>query len=173
MGSQSDADEVVERIPVVMAGHKMMVTVMDIIQIMKMLPHRYPLLLVDRVLELDPGKHIVAIKNVTMNEPQFTGHWPGNPVMAGVLILEAMAQTGAIMLLSDLENAGKTPFFGGVDGVRWRKQVRPGDQLVIEAEMDRRRRDIARAKIVARVDGEVACEGIFTVVLTEGDENAD
>jgi 3-hydroxyacyl-[acyl-carrier-protein] dehydratase len=140
---------------------------MDILQILKTLPHRYPFLLVDRVLELDPGKRIVAIKNVTMNEPQFTGHWPENPVMPGVLILEAMAQVGGIMLLCLAEEKGKTAFFGGVDGVRWRKQVGPGDQLVMEATIERRKGDIGRAKIVARVDGEVACEGIFTFALTK------
>ena len=139
--------------------------VMDILDIIKTLPHRYPFLLVDRVLELDPGSRIVAIKNVTMNEPQFTGHWPDNPVMPGVLIIEAMAQTGGLMLLCQAEDQGKTAFFGGVDGVRWRKQVGPGDQLVIEAALERRKGNVGRARIVARVDGDVACEGVFTFVL--------
>jgi beta-hydroxyacyl-ACP dehydratase FabZ len=143
---------------------------MDIGEILKTLPHRYPFLLVDRVLELDPGKHIVAIKNVTMNEPQFTGHWPGNPVMPGVLILEAMAQTGGIMLLCLADDRGKTPFFAGADEVRWRKQVRPGDQLVMEATLERRRGNVGRARAVARVDGEVAAEAVFTFALIPNNE---
>ena len=143
---------------------------MDIVQILKTLPHRYPFLLVDRVLELDPGKHIVALKNVTMNEPQFTGHWPNNPVMPGVLILEAMAQAGGIMLLCLAEDKNKTAFFGGVDEVRWRKQVRPGDQMVIESTLERRKGDIGRARTVVTVDGEVACEGVFTFALMAPEE---
>lgn len=143
---------------------------MDILQILTTLPHRYPFLLVDRVLELDPGKHIVAIKNVTMNEPQFTGHWPENPVMPGVLILEAMAQVGGIMLLCLTDDSGKTPFIGGADEVRWRKQVRPGDQLVMEASIERRRGNIGRARAIARVDGEVAAEAVFTFALMSNEE---
>jgi 3-hydroxyacyl-[acyl-carrier-protein] dehydratase len=143
---------------------------MDILQILKTLPHRYPFLLVDRVLELDPGKRIVAIKNVTMNEPQFTGHWPENQVMPGVLILEAMAQVGGIMLLRLADDSGKTPFIGGADEVRWRKQVRPGDQLVMEATIERRRGNIGRARAVARVDGEIAAEALFTFALMSNEE---
>lgn len=135
---------------------------MNILQIIETLPHRYPFLLVDRVLELDPGKHIVAIKNVTMNEPQFTGHWPGNPVMPGVLVLEAMAQTGGIMLLA-VENAKTVEWsWGGVDDVRWRKEVIPGDQVVIEAREPRCKLGVKRVKIIACVNREIACEGIFT-----------
>lgn len=146
---------------------------MDILDIIKTLPHRYPFLLIDRVLELEPGKRIVAIKNVTMNEPHFLGHWPGNPVMPGVLILEAMAQAGGIMLLSVAEDRGKTPFFGGVDGVRWRKQVRPGDQLVIESTLERRKGNIGRARTSASVDGELACEGLFTFALVAAEEETN
>ena len=143
--------------------------VMDINDIMDLLPHRYPFLLVDRVLELEPGKRCVALKNITMNEPQFTGHWPGNPVMPGVLIVEAMAQVGGIMLLCVAEDRDKIPFFGGVDCVRWRRRVLPGDQLIIESILERRRGGVGRANIVARVDGEVACEGVFTFALTAKD----
>ena len=139
--------------------------VMDILGIIRTLPHRYPFLLVDRVLELEPGRRVVAIKNVTMNEPQFTGHWPGNPIMPGVLILEAMAQAGGLMLLCLADDRGKTPFFAGVDGVRWRKQVRPGDQLVLEAVLERRKGNIGKARTSARVDGELVCEGVFTFAL--------
>ena len=137
--------------------------------VLKILPHRYPFLLVDRVLELEPGKRIVAIKNVTMNEPQFTGHWPECPIMPGVLILEAMAQVGGIMLLCQQELAGKIPVFGGVDGVRWRRQVTPGDQIVIEAHLDRCKGPMGRASAVAKVDGEVACEGVFSFILLDRD----
>ena len=139
--------------------------VMDIHAILATLPHRYPFLLVDRVLELEPGQRIVAIKNVTANEPQFTGHWPGNPVMPGVLLLEAMAQVGGVMLLCQAEDAGKTPYFVGCEEVRWRRQVVPGDQLVIEAHMERRRGRIGRARAVARVGDEVACEGLLMFAL--------
>jgi 3-hydroxyacyl-[acyl-carrier-protein] dehydratase len=117
------------------------------------------------VLEIDPGQRVVAIKNVTMNEPQFTGHWPENPVMPGVLILEAMAQVGGIMILVQSEDAGKTPFFAGCDEIRWRRRVVPGDQLIIEATMERRKGRIGRARAVARVGDEVACEGVLMFAL--------
>jgi len=127
-------------------------------QIMDIIPHRYPFLLVDRVIELEPGRRAVGIKNVTANEPQFTGHWPGNPVMPAVLILEAMAQVGGIALLSQPENEGMLALFGGVDGARFRRQVLPGDQLRIEVEIVRSRGRIGKARGVATVDGEVAAE---------------
>ena len=142
-------------------------SVQTIQDVLKILPHRYPFLLVDRVLELEAGKRCLAIKNVTMNEPHFTGHWPGLPIMPGVLILEAMAQVGGIMLLCQPEDAGLVPVFGGVDSVRWRKQVTPGDQLIIEATLDRRKGPMGRATAVARVDGEIACEGVFTFILMD------
>ena len=143
---------------------------MDICQILATLPHRYPFLLVDRVLELDPGKRIVAIKNVTMNEPQFTGHWPENPVMPGVLMLEAMAQVGGVFLLSEADTEGKQAFFGGIDGVRFRRQVVPGDQLVITAELTRRKGGIGKVHIEARVEGEIAVEGEFMFALADKEE---
>lgn len=138
---------------------------MDIHAILATLPHRYPFLLVDRVLELEPGQRIVAVKNVTANEPQFTGHWPENPVMPGVLILEAMAQVGGVMLLCQAEDAGKTPYFVGCEAVRWRRQVVPGDQLIIEARLERRKGRIGRAEAVAKVGDEVACEGMLMFAL--------
>ena len=140
---------------------------MDIDGILKTLPHRYPFLMVDRILELEPGKRAVGIKNVTVNEPHFTGHWPDNPVMPGVLILEAMAQVGGVFLLCTSENRGKLAYFGGVDDVRWRRAVRPGDQLVIEAVMLRCRGSVGKVAIKARVDGEVACEGEFSFALVK------
>jgi 3-hydroxyacyl-[acyl-carrier-protein] dehydratase len=138
---------------------------MDLSEILDMLPHRYPFLLVDRVLELKPGEYVKTLKNITLNEPQFMGHFPGNPVMPGVLILETMAQTGGLMLLAMDEVEDEIPFFAGIDKVRWRKQVHPGDQLVTEAHLLRKRGKIGRARGVARVDGEVACEGVFTYAL--------
>ena len=143
---------------------------MDIKEIQKLLPHRYPFLLIDRVLEVVPGEKAVAIKNVTFNEPQFTGHWPGNPVMPGVLMLEAMAQTGGILLLSAPEDAGKSALFAGLDNVRFRRQVIPGDQLRFEATMERRKRNIVKLHAVASVDGEVAVEGDFLFALADDDE---
>ena len=109
---------------------------LDIVQIMEILPHRYPFLLVDRVLEIEPGKRIVALKNVTMNEPFFQGHFPGHPVMPGVLIIEAMAQVAAIMayLSSGPDASNKVSYFMAIDNARFRKPVKPGDTLRIEIE---------------------------------------
>ncbi len=140
---------------------------MDIKQIQEILPHRYPFLLIDRVIEVEPGKRAVAIKNVTFNEPQFTGHWPGNPMMPGVLVLEAMAQTGGIMLLTAIEDSGRNALFGGLDKVRFRRQVIPGDQLRLEATIIRRKSDVGKVRVVATVDGEVAAEGEFLFALIE------
>lgn len=143
---------------------------MDIDGILKTLPHRYPFLMVDRILELEPGRRAVGIKNVTVNEPHFTGHWPENPVMPGVLVLEAMAQVGGVFLLCTAEHRGKLAYFGGVDKVRWRRAVRPGDQLRIEAEMIKIRGTIGKVAIEARVDGELACHGEFSFALVENPE---
>ena len=122
---------------------------MDIHQILKHLPHRYPFLLVDRVLELETGKRIRALKNVTINEPFFTGHFPYRPVMPGVLMLEAMAQAAALMAFDSL---GVLPddqtvfYFAGIDGARFKRPVEPGDQLILEAELDRARAGIYKFK---------------------------
>ncbi len=145
---------------------------MDILGILQTLPHRYPFLLVDRILELEPGKRAVGIKNVTINEPFFQGHWPEQPVMPGVLILEAMAQVAGVMLLTMLENKDKnvTAFMAGVDRVRFRRTVRPGDQLVIEAVMVRQKGNMGRVQAEAKVDDQVACEGEFSFALVEQEE---
>jgi 3-hydroxyacyl-[acyl-carrier-protein] dehydratase len=135
-------------------------------EIMEILPHRYPFLLVDRIIELEPGVRAVGIKNVTANEPQFTGHWPGNPVFPGVLILEAMAQVGGVLLLTGLEAEGKLALFGGVDGARFRRQVVPGDQIRFEVEMLRRKSTIGKVKGVAMVDDQVAAEAELMFALT-------
>ena len=134
---------------------------MDIHQILKQLPHRYPFLLVDRVTALEKGKSIQALKNVTINEPFFTGHFPHRPVMPGVLMLEAMAQTAALL---SFDAAGVTPddktvyYFAGIDAARFKRPVEPGDQLVMDVTLERAKAGIYKFKAVARVDGEVACE---------------
>ena len=134
---------------------------MDIHQILKQLPHRYPFLLVDRVLELDKGKSIRALKNVSMNEPQFTGHFPHRPVFPGVLMLEAMAQTAALLAFDTL---GVTPddktvyYFAGIDGARFKRPVEPGDQLVMDVSLERMKAGIFKFKGTARVGEEIACE---------------
>jgi beta-hydroxyacyl-ACP dehydratase FabZ len=138
---------------------------MDIDGILKTLPHRYPFLLVDRILELEPGKRAVGIKNVTANEPHFTGHWPDNPVMPGVLVLEAMAQVAGVLLLCTSENSGKLAYFGGADKVRWRRTVRPGDQLRMEVKILRVLGTVGKVEVEATVEGEVACHGIFSFAL--------
>lgn len=143
---------------------------MDIIEvneIMKRIPHRYPFLLVDRVLELEPGKRGVGIKNVTVNEPFFQGHFPGIPIMPGVLIIEAMAQLGAVVVLGMPENQGKLALFAGIDKVRFRRQVVPGDQLRLEVEMTRLRGSIGKGKGRAFVDGELAAEGEIMFALVD------
>jgi 3-hydroxyacyl-[acyl-carrier-protein] dehydratase len=134
---------------------------MDIHQILKQLPHRYPILLVDRVLSVEKGVRIQALKNVTINEPFFTGHFPHRPVMPGVLMLEAMAQAAALLAFDTL---GVTPddktvyYFAGIDGARFKRPVEPGDQLVMDVSLDRMKAGIFKFKGVTRVAGEVACE---------------
>lgn len=143
--------------------------IMKVNEIMKRIPHRYPFLLVDRVLELELGKRGVGIKNVTINEPFFQGHFPGTPVMPGVLIIEALAQLGAVIVLGMPENKGKLAFLTGVDNVRFRRQVIPGDQLRLEVEMTRMRGPIGKGKGRALVDGEVAAEGGIMFYLGQAD----
>jgi 3-hydroxyacyl-[acyl-carrier-protein] dehydratase len=134
---------------------------MDIHEILKKLPHRYPFLLVDRVLEVEPGKRIKALKNVTINEPFFTGHFPHRPVMPGVLMLEAMAQSAALLSFA---GEGSAPdeksviYFVGIDGARFKRPVEPGDQLVMDVTLERARAGIYKFKGVGRVGDDVACE---------------
>ncbi len=141
--------------------------IIEVNEIMKRIPHRYPFLLVDRVLELEPGKRGVGIKNVTVNEPFFQGHFPGIPIMPGVLIIEAMAQLGAVVVLGMPENQGKLALFAGIDKVRFRRQVVPGDQLRLEVEMTRLRGSIGKGKGRAFVDGELAAEGEIMFALVD------
>ncbi|WLV26055.1 3-hydroxyacyl-ACP dehydratase FabZ [Aciduricibacillus chroicocephali] len=130
----------------------------EIEEIKQIIPHRYPFLLVDKVLEVEEGSRVVAIKNVSINEPFFQGHFPDYPVMPGVLIVEAMAQVGAIAMLGKEENKGKIGFLAGVDKCRFKRQVKPGDQLKLEVEITRLKGAIGKGKGRATVDGEVACE---------------
>jgi 3-hydroxyacyl-[acyl-carrier-protein] dehydratase len=132
---------------------------LDAQQIQAIIPHRYPFLLVDRIIEIEYGVRAVGIKNVTMNEPFFQGHFPDYPVMPGVLIVEALAQVGAVSLLGMEENKGKMAFFAGIDGVRFKRQVRPGDTLTLEVQIGRMRRGVGSGSAVATVDGELAVRG--------------
>jgi len=142
---------------------------MDINEIQAILQHRYPFLLVDRVLELEPGKRAVGLKNVTVNEPFFMGHFPGNPIMPGVLIVEAMAQVGGVLLLATTGNEGKLALFAGIDKMRFRRPVLPGDQLRTEVTLLKVKGRIGRVGVIGTVDGEVAAEGeyIFALVPDE------
>jgi 3-hydroxyacyl-[acyl-carrier-protein] dehydratase len=136
-------------------------TAMDIHHILKKLPHRYPILLVDRVVELEKGRRIKALKNVTMNEPFFVGHFPHRPVMPGVMMLEALAQAAALL---SFESLGEEPgddtvvYFVGIDGARFKRPVEPGDQLVLEAQIERAKAGIYKYKVRASVGGETAVE---------------
>ncbi len=134
-------------------------------EIMEILPHRYPFLLVDRILELEPGLRALGEKLVTINEPFFQGHFPDLPLMPGVLIVEAMAQTGAVAALSQPENKGKMAFFAGIDSVRFRRPVRPGDILRLEITLDKIRRGVGKARGKATVDGQLVCEGELMFAL--------
>ena len=144
---------------------------MDIHQILKRLPHRYPFLLVDRVLEIEKGKRIKALKNVTINEPFFAGHFPHRPVMPGVLMLEALAQASALLSFDamDVESDDDTVYyFVGIDGARFKRPVEPGDQLILEAEIDRVKGGIYKFKARASVDGSLAVEAELMCTMRKG-----
>ena len=133
--------------------------------IMRIIPHRYPFLLIDRVVELVPGKSVVAMKSVTANEPQFTGHFPGRPIMPGVLMVEALAQAGAVAVLSLPEYRGKLALFAGIDECRFRRTVLPGDTLRLEVTLEKLRGVFGRGRGVASVDGEIAVEATISFVI--------
>jgi UDP-3-O-[3-hydroxymyristoyl] N-acetylglucosamine deacetylase/3-hydroxyacyl-[acyl-carrier-protein] dehydratase len=141
---------------------------MSIEEIMKVLPHRYPFLLVDRILEIESGKRIVGIKNVTINEPFFIGHFPGHPIMPGVLVIEAMAQVGGMLLMGTVENPeNKVVYFIGLDNVRWRRPVKPGDQIRFELEVVQIRGTVCKMRGVAKVDGELAAEADMAAMVRD------
>ena len=141
---------------------------MDIYEVMKHLPQRYPLLMVDRVKECEPGKRVLALKNVSANEPYFQGHFPSRPIMPGVLILEAMAQAAGLVVLS-AGNAGahheNLYYYVGIDNARFKKPVLPGDQLELEVKLERMLRGIGRFSCVARVAGETAAEAVILLAI--------
>jgi 3-hydroxyacyl-[acyl-carrier-protein] dehydratase len=138
--------------------------------IMRILPHRYPFLLVDRVIELEPGKRAVAMKQVTANEPQFTGHFPGRPIMPGVLMVEALAQTAGIAVLTLDEYRGKLGLFAGIDECRFRRLVVPGDALRLEVTVEKLRGMFGRVRAAASVDGEPAVEAVLSIVVPRDQE---
>ncbi len=141
----------------------------DINQILKLLPHRYPFLLVDRVLEISPRVSIKALKNVTMNEPFFQGHFPDFPVMPGVLIIEALAQTAALLTFSEAKAENAVYYFAGIDGARFKKPVLPGDQLIMTAILEREKAGIYKFQVKATVNDELAAEANITcAVRTKG-----
>jgi 3-hydroxyacyl-[acyl-carrier-protein] dehydratase len=144
---------------------------LDVEQIRNVLPHRYPFLLVDRILELVPEKSARGYKNVTINEEFFEGHFPGHAVMPGVLVCEAMAQVGGVLLLSMTGNEGKLAYFGGMDRVRFRKPVVPGDTLMTDVELIATKGNIGKVRAVARVNDEVAAEGEFMFALVDRDKD--
>lgn len=140
---------------------------MTINEILKILPHRYPILMVDRILEVEPGRRSKGLKNVTMNEPHFQGHYPEMPIMPGVLIIEAIAQAGAVILLSEDKYLGMVPMIGAIDSVKFRKPVVPGDQLILDSELLWIKSNVGRLKGRASVDGEVVAEMEMTFKLAK------
>jgi 3-hydroxyacyl-[acyl-carrier-protein] dehydratase len=138
--------------------------------IMRLIPHRYPFLMVDRVVELTPGQRAVGIKQVTANEPQFTGHFPGRPIMPGVLMVEALAQTAGVAVMTLDEYRGKLGLFAGIDECRFRRMVVPGDTLRLEVTVEKLRGMFGRVKGIATVDGEVAVEAVLSIIIPRDQE---
>jgi len=139
----------------------------DIEEIERIIPHRYPFLLVDRVIEIEEGRRGVGIKNVTANEWFFEGHFPGRKIMPGVLIVEALAQVAAVTLLRGADTGGKLPLFGGIEQLRFRRPVVPGDQLRLEFELEKMRGPVGKGRVRATVNGQVAAEGSITFALAD------
>ncbi len=146
--------------------------IIDINEIKTILPHRYPFLLVDRVIEIEPGKRVVGIKNVSANEPFFQGHFPAEPIMPGVLLLEALAQVSCVLVLRDLGAQGSIALFTGADGVSFRRKVVPGDQVKLEAVVEKIRAPFGRMKATATVDGDLACEAVIKFMIQGKKETA-
>jgi 3-hydroxyacyl-[acyl-carrier-protein] dehydratase len=143
-----------------------MIFMLDVNQIQEIIPHRFPFLLIDRILEVEEGVRAVGVKNVTMNEPHFAGHFPGHPVMPGVLIVEALAQVGAVAILKMEANRGKLAFFAGIDEFRFRGQVVPGDTLTLEVNITRLKGTIGKGQAVAKVGDRVVAEGGLMFALS-------
>jgi 3-hydroxyacyl-[acyl-carrier-protein] dehydratase len=141
--------------------------------IMRILPHRYPFLLVDRVVELEPGRRAVGIKQVSANEPQFTGHFPGRPIMPGVLMVEALAQAAGIAVLSLDEYRGKLGLFAGIDDCRFKRMVVPGDTLRLEVTVEKLRGMFGRVRAVASVEGEIAVEATLSIIIPRDQDLGD
>jgi len=142
-------------------------TMLDIAAIRKILPHRYPFLLVDRILEVDPGVRAVGLKNVTVNEEFFQGHFPQKPIMPGVLVIESMAQVGGIMLLSHEEHRGKNAYLATVENCKFRRPIEPGDTLIHEVTMLRQRGNMGKVQCIARVGDQVAAEAVLMFALVD------
>lgn len=147
--------------------------ILDINQIKKILPHRYPFLMVDRVIELEERKRAVGLKNVTVNEPFFNGHFPGQPVMPGVLQVEAMAQLAGALLMKDLQDSKKLPFLMSIDNVKFRRAVVPGDQLVLEAEATKLGSNRGEVQTYAKVEGKVVAQAQIRFMLVEAESSED
>ena len=148
---------------------------LDIRQIMEILPHRYPLLLVDRIVELEPGVRALGYKNITFNEPVFTGHFPGNPLFPGVYMIEAMAQLGGAVVLEPGEFSRKTPYLAGIDKAKFRRPVVPGDRLMMEVRLVKHKRNIGWVEAEAKVEGQLACsaELMFSIASDPRSFNLD
>lgn len=145
----------------------------DLKKILEILPHRYPFLLVDRVIELEPGKKAVGLKNVTFNEQFFQGHFPGEPIMPGVLIVEALAQVGGVAVLSMPEHKGKLALFTGINNFRFKQMVKPGDQLELTVTMTAMRSNLGKGDAVAKVDGKVVASGELWFALADRNEESN
>lgn len=143
-----------------------METILDAAAIQKIIPHRYPMLLIDKVVELETGKRAVAIRNVTIHEATFQGHFPGNPVLPGVSLIESMAQTGAVALLSEDQFKGKTAYFGGIKDAKFRRIVKPGDQVRLEVSLEKIKGPVGLAKGSATVDGKKAATAELTFIIS-------
>jgi len=143
---------------------------LDIKKILQVIPHRYPFLLVDRITELKPGEKASGLKNVTINEPFFQGHFPGEPIMPGVMIVEALAQVGAVAVLSMPENENKLALFTGINNFRFKQMVKPGDQLELEIEMTKIRGGLGKGEAKARVEGKTAASGELWFALVDREE---